>query len=399
MICNVISLKEAEDLLEKRFILVATFGGLVASFGIVANALLAVIFLSKKNFRHSPYFFLGFVALLDTLLDTVYIMLLCIPVIDEFFDLRKLHLIWISYARTTFLFGQVFKIASVLCLIVASLERYILTKHWTFTGFEYKTRWILLVCSISSAFILRLITSHDVVIVSMPECDFYNRIFVGQLSKNNFVSGLISFVTIFIPFCTLIFLNGGTVVMLKKQHIQELRSLITQLTMGHDVMEIRRRNLRAATHTLLFIISAYLISNILNLILSFVEFFYPGVLHQSYPYYYRLFADLSSVLTVLGNAIRFPAHLFSNMEIREQICFTSKTDKIEILPGKDKGSRRGSHVDTPWFSILYTANQQHDHDEVQIALIDETKPITTKDTMLHFDNNLNVHRVSKATIC
>uniref|UniRef100_A0A0K0EMB0 G_PROTEIN_RECEP_F1_2 domain-containing protein n=1 Tax=Strongyloides stercoralis TaxID=6248 RepID=A0A0K0EMB0_STRER len=350
MVCGILSKEDKNSLLQKRFLLVSAFGGSIAIFGIIANAFLAVLFLSKKNFRHSPYFFLGFVALFDTLLDTVYVMLMCIPVLAEFFDIKKLYLIWISYARTTYLFGQVFKISSVLCLIHASLERYTLTRHWTFTGFEYKTRWILLICAVSSAFFLKMLTSHDIVIVFQPECDFYNRINVGQISKNNFLSGFLTLATTFIPFCTLIFLNGGTVIMLKKQNIQQLRSLITRLTLGQDVMEMRRKNLKAATHTLLFIITAYLISNLLNLIISIIEFIYPDLVQIYYPYIYRLVVDLASVMTIIGNAIRFPAHLFSNTEIRNVLLKNIKnTEETNIVPD----GRRPSHVDSPWFSLLY----------------------------------------------
>lgn len=47
--------------------------------------------------------------------------------------------------------------------------------------------------------------------------------------------------------------------------------------MGHDAMKIRRRNIRNATYTLLVIISAYLISNLLNQFLSVIEYLYPGI--------------------------------------------------------------------------------------------------------------------------
>uniref|UniRef100_A0A915DJK5 Uncharacterized protein n=1 Tax=Ditylenchus dipsaci TaxID=166011 RepID=A0A915DJK5_9BILA len=122
--------------------------------------------------------------------------------------------------------------------------------------------------------------------------------------------------------------------MLRHQNVQQLRSLITELTMGHDVMKIRRRNLRAATNTLLFIISAYLISNLLNLFLSVMEYLYPGLLQRTYPYQYRICSDCASLMTVLGNALRFPAHICSNKEISEQLqlmlCASDK--EIENLP-------------------------------------------------------------------
>lgn len=74
-----------------------------------------------------------------------------------------------------YLLGQIFKVASVFCLIVASIERflktrniiprcvykfrYCLTKHWTFTGFESKTRWIVLIGALVLAVSLKCITS------------------------------------------------------------------------------------------------------------------------------------------------------------------------------------------------------------------------------------------------
>lgn len=65
-----------DELLRTRFILVVLIGGIVALFATIGNALLAKLFVSNLNFRHSPYFFLGFVALFDTLVDSVYILLL-----------------------------------------------------------------------------------------------------------------------------------------------------------------------------------------------------------------------------------------------------------------------------------------------------------------------------------
>lgn len=99
---------------------------------------------------------------------------------------------------------------------------------------------------------------------------------------------------------------------------QQLRSLITELTMGYDFMKIRRRNIRAATNTLLLIISAYLISNLLSLFLSISVFLRPGLLQRQYPIEYRLCSDGASLLTLIGNALRFPAHFCSNAEVREQ---------------------------------------------------------------------------------
>uniref|UniRef100_A0A1I7X862 G_PROTEIN_RECEP_F1_2 domain-containing protein n=1 Tax=Heterorhabditis bacteriophora TaxID=37862 RepID=A0A1I7X862_HETBA len=147
-----------------------------------------------------------------------------------------------------------------------------MTKHWTFTGFERRTRWFALLLVIGMAIIIKNITA-DVDIQEHENCTRFRRYTVGTRSENEYHLGLVNTVAIFLPFFTLIFLNGGIVIMLRKQNVQQLRSLITELTMGHDVMKIRRRNLRSATNTLIVIISAYLISNLLNLYLTITEYF------------------------------------------------------------------------------------------------------------------------------
>lgn len=58
--------------------------------------------------------------------------------------------------------------------------------------------------------------------------------------------------------------------------MQQLRFLITELTMGKDVTELRKQSLRSATNTLLFVIATYLIANALGTAMTVAEFCYPG---------------------------------------------------------------------------------------------------------------------------
>ena len=120
-------------------------------------------------------------------------------------------------------------------------------------------------------------TFQEIIIITRPECDVYfSRYAVGQLNNRSWLMGFLNLLTIFLPFVTLIFLNGGIVMMLRQQNIQQLRSLITELTLGTDIMKLRRRNLRTATNTLIVIITVYLLSNLLHLFMSLVEYLQPG---------------------------------------------------------------------------------------------------------------------------
>uniref|UniRef100_A0A0M3I627 G_PROTEIN_RECEP_F1_2 domain-containing protein n=1 Tax=Ascaris lumbricoides TaxID=6252 RepID=A0A0M3I627_ASCLU len=305
-----------DEMLESRFWFVGITGTVLAIFGVISNALLAVLFLSRRSYRNSPFFFLGFVAFYDTLLDFTYIVLLPVPTMAEYYDNLPVYNFWLHYVKPAYLFGQISKISSVLCLIVASFERYFITRHWTFTGFEQRTRWLFLLFVVLFAISLKLVTFTDIVILKLPMCDRFRRYKVGNLSDNVLMSGLFNIISIFLPFITLVFLNSGIVMMLRKQHIQQLRSLITELTVGPDIMKLRRNNIRSATITLIVIITAYLISNLLNMMITLFEFLWPDFLHTEHRLLYRIVTDIASVLTVVGNAIRCPAHLISNKNIR-----------------------------------------------------------------------------------
>lgn len=377
-----------EELLKIRFWLVVVSGGLFAAFGILANGLLTRLFLSSPNFRHSPFFFLGFVALFDTLVDSVYIFLLIPPVLSEYLQLVRFYLLWLRYVKWLYMLGQIFKLASVFCLIVASFERYLITSHWTFSGFEKRTRLLLLALVLSLAVAIRFGTSIDVVVVLFDarHSDPFRRYKASQLPRREWLPNFLSLMTVIIPFGILMFLNGGIVLMLRQQNVQQLRSLITELTMGYDFMKVRRRNIRSATNTLLVIITAYLVSNLLNLFLSVCAFLMPGFLQQNYPHHYLLSSDCASVLTVIGNALRPPAHFCTNEEVRDQCrrnrlgrwccghgkkipCSSSASSssssstsdpesrsftsgpKLSVL----KLRRYSERLENPWFSAILTA--------------------------------------------
>ncbi|CAI5449513.1 unnamed protein product [Caenorhabditis angaria] len=149
--------------------------------------------------------------------------------------------------------------------------------------------------------------------------------------------------------------------MLRKRNVQQLRSLIAELTLGHDLSKIRRKNLRSATRTLLVIISAYLISNLLSLIIIITEYVDHDFLHKNHPDLNRIALDSAALLTVVGNAIRCPAHIYSNSEIRTQfrILICGEERKKEI-----KRSSSQERLDNPWMTLMWvSANKQCSDDE------------------------------------
>ncbi|CAI5449519.1 unnamed protein product [Caenorhabditis angaria] len=347
-------------LIEERFYVIGVFGTVIAIFGLIANGFLATLFLTRSIYRNSPFFFLGFVALFDTLVDAFFILLLPLEVSSVYYDESGVYKFWLEHVRYVYLFAQIVKIASVFSLIMASIERYFMTKHWTFVGFEMRTRWIVLFLLICASIFIKYM-SEEVIVVSHENCDGYSRSAIRIKRKDIENMGLLHSLTIFLPFFTLIFLNGGIVLMLRKRNVQQLRSLIAELTLGHDLSKIRRKNLRSATRTLLVIISAYLISNLLSLIIIITEYVDHDFLHKNHPDLNRIALDSAALLTVVGNAIRCPAHIYSNSEIRTQfrILICGEERKKEI-----KRSSSQERLDNPWMTLMWvSANKQCSDDE------------------------------------
>ncbi|EGT33976.1 hypothetical protein CAEBREN_12746 [Caenorhabditis brenneri] len=376
-----------QRLLEERFYINGVFGTVIAVFGVIANGFLATLFLTRTIYRrvsfllksfyffpdkskrrgrdgNSPFFFLGFVALFDTLVDATFLLLLPLEVSSVYYEESVAYQIWLKYVRHVYLFAQIVKISSVFSLIMASIERYCMTKHWTFVGFEMRTRWMVLFFLVCAAVFIKYM-SEEAVVITRENCFGFRRWAVkiqrGELGHMGWLHSL----AIFLPFFTLIFLNGGIVRMLRKQNVQQLRSLIAELTLGHDLSKIRRKNLRSATRTLIVIISAYLISNLLSLILIITEYFNPDYLHIQHPDLNRLATDSAALLTVVGNAIRCPAHIFSNSEIRTQfrIMLCGDTEKKEVKQLTER-RRTQEKLDNPWMALMWvSANNQTSDDD------------------------------------
>ncbi|CAD5221575.1 unnamed protein product [Bursaphelenchus okinawaensis] len=342
-----------------RYGLMAVFGGAVAIFGCGANAILAYLFIGKFNYRHSPFFFMGFVAFFDTLIDVMYLFVNTLPISSQQFLWKSIYLLWLKHAQWLLVLVQIFKLTSTFCLVIASYERYHLTKHWTTSGFDYRTRWILLVMIVGMGVFIKVFHPTLYVTVRRPECtSLFSRLNVERMAATDSLTSLFDVLVVALPFFTLIFLNGGIVYMIRRQNVQQLRFLITELTMGKDLTEVRKQNLRSATNTLLFIITTYLIANTLGFFMTIVEYFYPNYYETYYPHAYRMAADLSSLLTVIGNALRCPAHLIVNAEIRDKmfdLCCV-RWRRVEMKPTKLQGleTMHQNQWESPWFSALLT---------------------------------------------
>lgn len=103
-----------------------------------------------------------------------------------------------------------------------------MTRHWTFSGFDYRTRWAMLGCAVSIAILIKLFTVLDIVIVMNGNCTRIFQRYIPAIAaaqsqegdKRRWLSNFLQLISVVLPFVTLVFLNGGIVFMLRHQNIQ-----------------------------------------------------------------------------------------------------------------------------------------------------------------------------------
>jgi len=59
-----------------------------------------------------------------------------------------------------------------------------------------------------------------VVLIDSRNIDPFKRYTAGQVSRRDWLPNFLSLLTVIIPFATLVFLNGGIVLMLRQQNVQ-----------------------------------------------------------------------------------------------------------------------------------------------------------------------------------
>ena len=102
------------------------------------------------------------------------------------------------------------------------------------------------------------------------------------------------------------------------------------------------------------------------------------ILHQDHPDLHRLALDIASLLTVIGNVIRFPAHFCSNSDIRQQFKRMLCGDKRDMVGIERKNEtsryseslqkslpsnrmrRMSEKCDNPWVTLLLRVNETTD---------------------------------------
>uniref|UniRef100_A0A8R1TUE6 G-protein coupled receptors family 1 profile domain-containing protein n=1 Tax=Onchocerca volvulus TaxID=6282 RepID=A0A8R1TUE6_ONCVO len=170
-------------------------------------------------------------------------------------------------------------------------------------------------------------------IYHLEECEGFASmgVEISELARNVYYDGIWRFwtrriATVFLPFFVLLYCNAAIVVNLRKSNRENtVKMLVLYCIFGISVVSCKLRNrVKAATRSLIMVVTCYLCSNIIDVIIAAWEYLDNASLLQLEEFY-SLATDVSSLLTILAASLRFPIYLINDKiilrEVRFNACF------------------------------------------------------------------------------
>ncbi|CDH93304.2 G-protein coupled receptors family 1 profile domain-containing protein [Caenorhabditis elegans] len=369
-----------------RMILIVIIGTVVCSLGIVLNTFL-LLSLRRLDVFRSNILYLFLLACLDILVELCFMLIFPASLVWDYFRVELLYTCWHFYIKYVSTVGQVLIAASTLLIVAASFERYICSLKSSIQ-FSPQRRFLFISIVGACALFMKGSVFFELELQSLPHCPpFQNlRLDLSEITRSESYKTIWMFwcrsiFNVFLPFSLLLILNSLTITNLNKLHSNGFQSVLvenrcqsiattsellpdnlsfqpllgTSLTSStinsfssfNDQMPsllrrnseacAARRRKRDATRTLAALITIYLLTNTLNLLITIMEFINPDVLGSlGEGWTYKYLADLSSVLTISSTAFRLPVYFHCNGDIRAQIrhfakaCFIEQNEKKKL---------------------------------------------------------------------
>uniref|UniRef100_A0A8R1DDW6 G-protein coupled receptors family 1 profile domain-containing protein n=1 Tax=Caenorhabditis japonica TaxID=281687 RepID=A0A8R1DDW6_CAEJA len=180
-----------------------------------------------------------------------------------------------------------------------------------------------------------------------------------------------NFVTVFAPFFILLYLN----IRIVKALTTYSTATVCLVTNGNsEDLQKRKASARAATRTLVMVGCCYMISNIINVILTSIEQANKDMAVE-YPDIYIVAIDLVSLLTTMACAARLPIYLYCQPILRREIFMRFKRLCIPWSSSSpEKLGERLKSVETDTSFLSKAENNNNNYaDLVPIATISEVE--------------------------
>lgn len=331
--------------LDEKFLIVGVLGTAVSLIGMVLNGLAAYTLARLVHRRPTALVYLLALALLDFLFCCEYILMLTNQVYFDYFHNFHLFIVWHRYLPLVFALSKMIQTASTYLIVAASLERFI--DSGGICGLKGTCaphqRLIVIGAVLLLTILFRIISYWEVDIISNPYCEGFASLAIerSQLSQTQLYKyyslHTVNIVQVFLPFSLLLCLNAGIIYRLRI----DLRTHSVAFRRG-SVMSVKERwekakDLILATRMLICVVTTYLVSNILSVVITFMEHFEMDFL-QANGKFYTISVDLISLLYVFTSSTRFLIYVACSRPIRDEMarihrsfCPSGKGDNIRLL--------------------------------------------------------------------
>ncbi|KAF8375743.1 hypothetical protein PRIPAC_82172 [Pristionchus pacificus] len=317
-----------------KLVMIMGIGGIICTIGIILNTSLLFVF-SRLRIRNTNLIYLAVLACFDIGVEICFIFVFIGKLVWEYFGNYSVYLLWHDYVPVVSTIGQTVIASSVYFIVAASLDRYM-----TSIGRKFKSqhRILAISCAVMIGCLTKLPFYLEVEKVINEECDGnfgYVDISRTNITKSEFYSQVYMFYTrnivnVFLPFLLLLLFNLAAVHNLSRQRRPDVLIESPSL-MGHTNVN-NRSSLKDASRTLIVLVTTYLLTNVLNLCITLVEFIHPD-LTQQHDKWYTFLSDLSSILAVSATSLRLPVYFATNGMMRSHIrqIFFPSLRKSDII--------------------------------------------------------------------
>ncbi|CAJ0591536.1 unnamed protein product [Cylicocyclus nassatus] len=323
-----------------RYAVIVYIGTPIALAGVVCNCILLRLF-SRIRSRKSPTLYLLVLAILDLLMDLLYIPLFTVDALAIYHENEFLYHIWHVYAMLMFGMSRMVQFASTYMVLCATMERFIVVAEIQSLGLlvTEQGRYITIGMVLLACLGLRVPAFFEYVITFRPYCPIYMSYdyvpwLAGWQHYQIFNFYVMTVLHVFVPFAILLILNVS-IVMLTKRKIHGVSWAVTALVGMPKVTEMirketmqtskkRRDDFRYATRTMVSITTTYLICSSLSLFISVMENVFPKntlLFNEdgSSTTFYTLASDVVSILVAVNSLLRLFVYMVCSPNFRDQL--------------------------------------------------------------------------------
>ncbi|CAD6186998.1 unnamed protein product [Caenorhabditis auriculariae] len=338
------------DHIDEKILLIGVFATFIAILSIIFNTFYTIVFIKNPSIRRSGVFYFGIIAVIDTIMAVNYIAVMSLPVYMDYLHYLPLWHLFLSYFRVVLAESNCAMFSSLLMILLATTERLLKT----FSGkridvcrkFLEENRAKVSACCILAACAYKICVYWEIDVSIKGECDDAwgkYEIVAGPLARIPeyriwWMFIMRNVVDRILPFFLLIAMNVVIIRAVKKEEKkrQQKESVDHNAIRSTANPKTHRKNVRDATRALVSLVSMYILSQALQVLLTFWETIDRSSLEDGFPVMYSYLNDIVSIFTLLSSCLRFPVYFACNRLIHTAALDTLAVFRINCTGRREK---------------------------------------------------------------